>query len=267
MSVRNALSAILLGSLSVAGNAEAPAPIVWPEGKLAAIVLTYDDGMISQLDVAVPQLKKAGLKGTFFLDTVGDFGPPVISRWQEVHRAGHELGNHSGFHPCPRAMLPDGKHTEDYDVEQMLGEIYAMNLTLFLIDGEKRHTYSAPCSQMLVGGVDYTEALRGSRLVEYTRTGGDAYKSVVTDFRKLDAFAVPSWGPVDSPGGEQLITYVKRVAEARGLGVLQFHGIGGEYLSVSAEAHQALLEYLQAHPEIWVGTFRAVMDYVVAHSR
>ena len=39
----------------------------WPQGKHAAIVLTYDDALNSQLEVAVPQLNQARLKGTFFL--------------------------------------------------------------------------------------------------------------------------------------------------------------------------------------------------------
>ncbi len=58
-------------------------------------------------------------------------------RWRKVQRAGHELGNHSLFHPCPRAMLPDRKNyfTENYDVDRMLGEIGVMNNVLFGIDG------------------------------------------------------------------------------------------------------------------------------------
>ena len=48
--------------------------------------------------------------------------------------------------------------------------------------------------------------------------------------------------------------------------VLQLHGVGGDYLDVSAEAHAQLLKHLRAHPEVWVGTFREVMDHVAATS-
>src|SRR4029079_16991811 len=137
-----------------------------------------------------------------------------------------ELGNHTLFHPCPRAMLPDRKNyfTENYDSDRLLGEIAVMNNILFGIDGMKSRTYSVPCSQMLVGGVDYTDALRKSGLVKYVRTGGDAFKSVVADPRKLDVFQVPSYGPIDHPDGKTLIAYAERVRTAKGLGVLQFHG-------------------------------------------
>ena len=70
----------------------AAAQSFWPQGKTAAIVLTYDDAMSSQLDIAVPQLAAAGLKGTFFLS--GGMAPDYMRRWREVQRAGHELGNH-----------------------------------------------------------------------------------------------------------------------------------------------------------------------------
>lgn len=241
--------------------------MIWPKGKIAAIVLTYDDALHSQLDVAVPQLAKAHLHGTFFLD--GDITPDDMLRWRAVARAGHELGNHSTNHPCPRAMLPDRVQylTDNYDVPRMLGEIAVMNDILFGIDGKRTRTFSVPCSQMLVGGIDYTDALRSSGLARYVRTGGDAWRSVITDFAKLDVFQVPSYGPVDKPEGPTLIAYVDRVREARGLGVLQFHGTGGDYLEVAARSHQALVDHLRKHPELWVATFQEVMDYVTSRSR
>jgi peptidoglycan/xylan/chitin deacetylase (PgdA/CDA1 family) len=263
MTIRMTLAAILL-ALSAA---PAHAQISWPKGKIAAVVLTYDDALHSQLDVAIPQLDAARLKGSFFLD--GDITPADMIRWRKASGDGHELGNHSLFHPCPRAMLPDRKNylTENYDADRMLGEIAVMNNVLFGIDGKSSRTFSVPCSQMMVGGSDYTEPLRRSGLVKYVRTGGDQYKSVITDFAKLDVFQVPSWGPVDKPGGAALIAYAERVSQARGLGVLQFHGTGGDYLEVTAEAHQHLVDWLRRHPEIWVAPFQEVMDYVSAHTR
>jgi hypothetical protein len=166
-------------------------------------------------------------------------------------------------------MLPDRTQylTDNYDVAHMIAEIRVMNDILFGIDGQQQRTYSVPCSQTLVGGIDYLTRLRQSGLIKYVRNGGDQYKSVVTDFTALDRFNVPSWGPVDHPGGQELIAYAERVRAAQGLGVFQFHGVGGDYLEVSAAAHGELLEHLRKHPEIWVGTFQQVMDYVATRSR
>ena len=251
----------------VLGACQAQGQITWPEGKRAAIVLTYDDALRSQLDFVIPQLDAAKIKGTFFLD--GDLTPADMRRWRAAAANGHELGNHSLFHPCPRAMLPDRTNylTDNYDVARMLEEIAAMNNVLFGIDGRTSRTYSVPCSQTLVGDEDYTESLRRSGHIRYARTGGDQWNSVIVDFAKLDFFRVPSYGPTNEPGAGDLIAYAKRVGAAGGLGVFQFHGVGGDYLKVSAPAHQALMEYLRAHPDIWVGTFQEVLDYANPHSR
>ena len=252
-------------ALSVVLCAYAHAQFLWPEGKHAAIVLTYDDALRSQLDVAIPQLNEAKLKGTFFLNAT--MKPQDMIRWRSVSQNGHELGNHTLFHPCPRAILPDREHyaTENYNPQTMISEIAAMNNLLVGLDAGEVHNLSYPCSQTLVGGIDYKDALRHSGLVKYARNGGDQYTSIVNNFSKLDPYDIPSWGPLDHPLSAQLITYVERVRKAGGLGVLQFHGVGGDYLEVSADSHQELLKYLQQNPDIWVGTFQEVMDYVVAH--
>ena len=47
-----------------------------------------------------------------------------------------------------------------------------------------------------------------------------------------------------------------------------FHGVGGDYLSVSAEAHERLLRYLHDNRNIfWVDTFLAIMNHVKAHGQ
>jgi peptidoglycan-N-acetylglucosamine deacetylase len=256
----------LLMLISVATLARAQSAPAWPQGKTAAIALTYDDALSSQLDIAIPQLDAAKFKGTFFLGA--NMTPDGMVRWRSAAGNGHELGNHTAFHPCPRAMLDRPQfQTDDYNVTRMMVEIGAMNLILFGIDGQRQRTFSAPCSQMLVGGVDYTRELQRSGYVKYGRTGGDAYQSVVTDFGKLDVFQIPSYGPVDHPDGATLIAYVERVRAARGLGVLQFHGVGGDYLEVTAQAHQALIDHLKKHPEVWVAPFQQVMDYASTRSR
>ena len=59
-----------------------PGPIEWPHHKQAAIILTYDDALLSQLDIAIPQLQKAGLTATFFLTSDLDY--KTLPRWRAV---------------------------------------------------------------------------------------------------------------------------------------------------------------------------------------
>ena len=104
-------------------------------------------------------------------------------------------------------------------------------------------------------------------MVSFARTGssaGDkAEDQIVTDFSNLDLLQVPSWGiPQDTPA-EQLIQFAEAVKNKEGLGVMMFHGIGGDYITVANEDHQKLLEYLNTQQsEIWVTTFSEALNYI-----
>lgn len=238
----------------------AASPFAWPDGKKAAIVLTYDDALDSHLDVAGPQLEAAGLRATFFLN--GGFEPSRVARWRGLVQAGHELGNHSMFHPCPRDAFPMDPqfNAERYTTTGMLREIGAMNTLLHAIDGKRDRTYSVPCSVSLAGGVDYTDALKASGLVRYVRTGVPS-GGVIRDPMMLDPYRVPSRSFPETATAEDLIAYVQEVQRVGGMGVFMFHGVGGDYLTVSAQAHQGLLRYLKANEAgIWVAPFAEVMD-------
>jgi peptidoglycan-N-acetylglucosamine deacetylase len=234
-------------------------PIVWPHHKKATIVLTYDDALLSQLDTAVPQLKRAGLTATFFLTADLDYN--TLPRWRSVAKAGFELGNHTLYHPCPGE--PDNPvPSADYTAYQMVREIEVMNWLLFAIDGKTSRTYAYPCAETLAGGKDYVDTLRHYKPVKYARTGGDT-DAVITDFVHLDLLRIPSLGLEDNTPASVLIGFVRRVEQTGGMGVIMFHGIGGDYITTSSAAHQALLDYLKKNKDIWVASFQQAMDYVV----
>lgn len=237
--------------------------IKWPNGKKAAIILTYDDGLQSQLNIAIPQLNQFKCKGTFFL--TGNLNQKDIVRWGDAAKDGHELGNHTLYHPCLSSVISSDTHyqSESYNARIMLREISVMNNFLFAMDHKSStRTYAYPCSETSVGGKDYTDTLAHSGLIKYARAGGDS-NSVITQFSQLNKFVVPAWGFANHPEGEQLISFVKKVQRAEGMGVFMFHGVGGDYLQVSADAHKKLLQYLNdQQKDVWVATFREVMDYI-----
>jgi peptidoglycan/xylan/chitin deacetylase (PgdA/CDA1 family) len=248
------VGSVLLAAALLAAPADAGS---WPDGKHAAVVLTYDDALVSQLDIALPALDAAGLKGTFFL--IGsNITPEQIARWRAVAAEGHELGNHTVRHACPHASYPPAKKidtSEAYDVDTMLTEIRTMNTMLAAIDGKPQHSFATPCGQHLAGGVDYLPALRAGGLVRYTRAAGPVAGP-------LDPMNVPARFFNTSATGADLIAAVQQAERAGGMLVFGFHGVGGDYLSVSAEAHAQLLAYLKEHSDtIWVAPFSTVMEY------
>jgi peptidoglycan/xylan/chitin deacetylase (PgdA/CDA1 family) len=241
--------------------AQAQDKIKWPGNAKAAIVLTYDDGLASQLKVAVPQLNDAHLKATFFL--TGDINHLTIPEWRTLSKKGHELANHTVYHPC--TIRDDNPVASDnYTVQGMLQEIALMNNFLYAVDGKIARTYAYPCTETLAGGKSYVDSLRKYGHVKYARIGGDADDAVITDFEKLDPLQVPSYGLDDNTTGTQLITFVKKVQQSGGMGVIMFHGIGGDYITTSAEAHKELLTYLSDNKkDIWVAPFQQAMDHVM----
>jgi hypothetical protein len=63
-----------------------------------------------------------------------------------------------------------------------------------------------------------------------------------------------------------MIDAVDSTARTGGLLVISFHGVGGDYLKVSAEAHAQLVAHLAEHADtIWIAPFWMVMDYFTSH--
>jgi peptidoglycan/xylan/chitin deacetylase (PgdA/CDA1 family) len=253
------IGSVLLGLAMMTPQAHAGE---WPGGKQLAVVLTYDDALSSHLGIAIPALDTAGLKGTFFV--IGNaLAPEQIERWRAAAAAGHELGNHTIRHACPQANYPPARKldtSEAYDVEMMLAEIRTMNTMLTAIDGKSQHSFATPCGEHLAGGVDYLPALRAMGLVRYTRSASWPGGKV------LDPMDVPCRWFDEKATGADMISAVESAARTGGLLVLGFHGVGGDYLKVSAEAHAQLLAYLKEHGDtIWVAPFSTVMDYVTSH--
>src|SRR5207247_10661060 len=85
-----------------------PTASPWPDGCQGAVSLTFDDGMTSQLQVAIPMLNEHGLTGTFYLNPRGENWEERLQPWREPARAGHEIGNHTMAHPCSRAFRDSG---------------------------------------------------------------------------------------------------------------------------------------------------------------
>jgi peptidoglycan/xylan/chitin deacetylase (PgdA/CDA1 family) len=241
--------------------AQAQEKIKWPDHKKAVIVLTYDDALQSQLNVAVPQLEAARLKATFFL--TGDIDNQTIPKWRALSKKGYELANHTIYHPC--ASTNDNPVPSDnYTVYGMIREIEVMNHFLYAIDGKTTRTYAYPCTETTVGnGKSYVDSLRKYGLVKYARIGGDVDDAVLTDFKHLDPLQIPSYGLEDNTAGSKLIAFVEKVRQSGGMGIFMFHGIGSDYITTSVGAHKELLDYLEKNKkDIWVTTFQQAMDYV-----
>ncbi len=233
----------------------------WPNGAKAAVVLTYDDALASQLDHAVPVLDAAGFKASFFLANVNEGD---VERWRRVATSGHELANHTIFHPCSRASYPADPHfvSEAYTPASMLREIAQQNVLLRALDGKERHGMATPCGQSLAGGTDYLEDLRKAGLVTYVRGVVDTPADARANVARADPMHVPSRGFGEGATAEAMIAYVREAEQGGGWAVLLFHGVGGDYLAVPDAEHRKFVAWLAQHrSELWVTTLQGALDW------
>lgn len=231
----------------------------WPGGTRTAVCLTYDDALDCHLDNAVPALDRYGLKGTFYCTGQSPSLQKRTDEWREIAANGHELGNHTLFHPCDASRADWVKHEYDltsYTLEQILNELFTANTLLKAIDGKEERSFAYTCTDHRIeNNIDFATELSG--LFPAARAGGPVPSSI----DEIDPYLVPSW-PVDEPTGEDLIRYAKEALEKGTLAVFMFHSVGGGYLNVSDEAHEQLLKYLNSNRDLyWTDTFLDVMKY------
>ena len=238
----------------------------------AIICLTYDDGLETQLSTAIPQLDSAGFKATFFLNSIQGSSqsevigqtPEAVLGWSKAARNGHELANHTLFHPCPEKIGWDRSVSiENYTIDKILKEISTQNTLLSFLDPKRKiRSFAFPCNNTLLEGKDYTKMIRDKGLVNFGRTGGDS-NSIITDFKHLNTMQVPSWHVWTGTGLDELIAFAEKVKKAGGMGIYQFHGVDGNIFRISGKTHKDFLTYLREHKdEFWVTTFSEAMEFV-----
>jgi peptidoglycan/xylan/chitin deacetylase (PgdA/CDA1 family) len=221
----------------------------WPNGAEAAVSLTYDDSLASQVEFAGPLLDALGLQATFFLSgqNIGSFAPPA--------KAGHELASHTVRHPCNADLSALSLDEMGGELENGIAAVHALGVTGKL-------TFAYPCGQ--------TQVRDGASYEPLVRAGFRAARGVagsVADPRSVDLFNVPALFPPTSSDGSDVIAFVEQAAQSRGWAVVGIHGVteAGEYLQFSAAAHERLLKYLaEQRQRLWVAPFGAVADVVVA---
>ncbi len=260
-----ALIALVGAAATWAVAAQSPTtPWVWPHQARAAVSLAYDDALDSQLDNAVPSLNRHGLKASFYLTLSSDTVRERLVAWRSVAAQGHELGNHTLFHQCSRSAPDRSWVSVDNDLDtisaaQVVAQVRVGNSMLQAIDGKQERSFAAPCGDLNAAGEPYLKALQGDFVAMKSAFGG-----VVTDMQALDPYAV-GVEVVSDMSGDQLIALVQRAAAKGTMVNITFHGVGGDHLAVSREAHDALLRYLAKHRTVyWTDTFLRIMQYVKA---
>jgi sialate O-acetylesterase len=239
---------------------------IW-NGKACAVSLTYDDALNVHLDNVVPLLDSLGLKGTFYLSGFFPAFRARVADWKAAAATGHELGNHTLFHPCigqmpGREWVPPDYDLSKYTMSRLLDEIKMANTVLEALDGKTKRTFAYPCGDMSIGDVSYVDKIKS----EFVAARG--VRSAMPQPNEVDWFNVDSY-VVEGQSGAELIALVKQARQRHALIVFLFHGVGGEHaMNVSLNAHRELLLFLkQQEKDIWIAPLVELAEHVQERNR
>lgn len=242
-------------------NACAQQSITWNH-KQCAVVLTYDDAIDGHLDNVIPALDSLQLKGTFYL--IGS-APAVNTRMEEWRKAagnGHELGNHTLFHPCDsrlpgRTWVQPDRDLSKYTVNRAVSEIRANNVLLKAIDGKDTRSFAFPCGDLTIGDTSIYEQVKNDFIAARGVSSG------LQTARQVDLANVRCYAIQDQPA-QYMIDLVKEATRTHTLLVFLFHGVGGGHaLNEGLAEHSELLHYLkQQEKAIWVAPMAEVAAFI-----
>jgi peptidoglycan/xylan/chitin deacetylase (PgdA/CDA1 family) len=240
---------------------------LWNSDKRAAISLTFDDGMRSHLDIAIPLLEKYDLQGTFYIIAGGeDEGRKAFARFRPAFESGHEIGNHSVHHWCCSAgfMDADRRGLEYRTLDEIETELREADRRFKSAFPEaERWSFCYPCYNTFVGrGLNrqsYVPIV--AKLFFAARAGGERSTLANSPYH-ADLHCLNSW-KCERRTGAELIGLVEQTANQGGWSIFTFHGIGEGHLPVSHSDLEELLAYLDvARDQIWTAPLVKVAEHL-----
>jgi peptidoglycan-N-acetylglucosamine deacetylase len=231
-------------------------------GKKCAVAITYDDGLNVHLDNVIPLLDSLGLKATFYIPGFFKSFRDRNKEWAKAAAGGHELGNHTLFHPCEgkakgREWVKSEYDLNKYSIKRISDEIIMNNTLLEILDGKKTRTFAYTCGDKKTGEDSFEDKIK-EIFIAARGVQGKMQKIVDIDLYDIGSFMI------NGQSGSELINLVKKSLDNNYLLVFLFHGVGGEHvLNVSLEAHRELLYFLkQNEKDIWIAPLIEIAEYI-----
>lgn len=243
------------------GSATATKTFRWPNAKLAAVSLSFDDARVSQIDTGLALLNRRHVKVTFFVQAENI--SKRLEGWKKAVADGHEIGNHSKSHPCTANYSFSRLNAlEDYSLEMMAGQLDGANAEIEGLLGVKPRTFAYPCGQKFVGrGLDVRSYVP---LVAERFLAGRGYLDESANDPVVCDLAQAMGTPFDDMDFEQMKNRVDEAVKDGRWIIFVGHEIGKRgYQVTDTAALEALCEYLKdpAHG-IWLGTVAEIAEYV-----
>src|SRR6266516_3391479 len=246
---------------SQAGQEHAHHSFRWPEGKRAAVSLSFDDARLSQVDTGLGVFRRLVVRVTFFVQSAHI--QERLVGWKQAVADGHEIGNHTVTHPCTGNYAFSLKNPlEDYDLRKIAEQLDDANEQIRRMLGVIPKTFAYPCGQKFVGrGLDVRSYVP---LVAERFLVGRGYLDESANDPHVCDLAQAMGTSFDDMEFEQMRNQVEQAANEGRWVMFVGHEIGKRgYQVTDTAALEALCEYLKdpAHG-IWLGTVAEIAEYI-----
>ncbi len=253
-------AAALLALLCIGAFAQEARP-PWPEGKRAAVSLTFDDARPSQIDTGLPLLEKLGIRATFFVSPRNM--EKRLDGWKRAIEAGHEIGNHSMTHPCTgNYAFSRSNALEDYDLARIAGDIDAAQQAVHRLLGVTPVSFAYPCGLKFTG--------RGRNVRSYVPVVAERFllgRGYMDEAANDPAFFDPAQAmgtPFDDMAPAEALKLVQDAARQGRWVIFVGHDIGPRrFQSVDSATIEAIAAYAKDPANgIWLDTAGAIAKYL-----
>jgi GH35 family endo-1,4-beta-xylanase/peptidoglycan/xylan/chitin deacetylase (PgdA/CDA1 family) len=226
-----------------------------------AISLTFDDARLSQIDTGIPLLDKYGIKATFYISP----GSLLKRRegWEKAHLSGHDIGNHSVYHPCSgNFSWSRNKALEEYTPEKMRAELDSANLFIKEITGKIPVSFAYPCGQTFTGRSIGTRSY--VPLIASMFESGRGWLNEAPNDPSFCDMAQLNASELDGKSFDQVLKMIDAARAAGGWLILAGHEMNTEgYQTSRLETIEAICKYASDPANgIWIDNIHNVASWV-----
>jgi len=236
-------------------------PFQWPEGKRAALTLSFDDARFSQVDVGTPLFNQYGVKATFLVQPVNV--EQRLDKWKKAVSSGQEIGNHTLSHPCS-GNFPWSRENalENYTLDKMRNELVEASEQIEILLGVKSTVFAYPCGATFIGQGIHTKSY--VPLIAELFTAGRGWLDEGPNDPEFCDFSQLTGMEMDGKDFDQILPLLENAKEAGAWLVLAGHEIGDSGSQTTrVEMLKKLIAYAQDPANgIWIAPMGEIANYI-----
>ena len=215
-------------------------------GYKAAYSLTFDDGDPCHLDVAIPEMTKRHLRGTFNLISSRI---PRLEEWKKVPALGQEIGNHTYSHVHPVTFTHEEEMKQVLTAQKDLEKIFGFPILTFTYPFTEITPSYEKCAQTY----------------HFISRGGWGPTYFLKPDMDIDWGNIPSESTATKTDPKLYREWIDRTLAEGCWFLIRIHGIEGTitgYQPIKKKEFTDLLDYLVSKRDnLWIAPFGEIGGY------